>query len=94
MITDKDISIILPCHNEEKNLGSLLGKIKSIHPYAEILVVNDGCTDQSAQGGRSADGQRHAEQQGDKKAQYAADGIDDEVAIRAVYLGDQRADLV
>ena len=39
------ISIILPAKNEAQNLTALLTKIQSIIPSAEILIVNDGSTD-------------------------------------------------
>ena len=39
------ISIIIPAKNEAKNLEALLPKIKSILHDAEIIVVNDGSTD-------------------------------------------------
>ena len=42
------ISIVLPCLNEASNLVSLLPKLKQAQPHAEILVVDDGSTDDSA----------------------------------------------
>lgn len=39
------LSIIIPAKNEAKNLTSLLSTIRSLHPQAEILVVNDGSHD-------------------------------------------------
>lgn len=42
------ISIVLPCLNEATNLVSLLPKLKQAQPHAEILVVDDGSTDDSA----------------------------------------------
>ena len=42
------ISIVLPCLNEAANLVSLLPKLKQAQPHAEILVVDDGSTDDSA----------------------------------------------
>jgi glycosyltransferase involved in cell wall biosynthesis len=41
----KDISIILPAKNESAGLGMLLPALKHRFPDAEILVVNDGSTD-------------------------------------------------
>ncbi|MEJ2609832.1 MAG: glycosyltransferase family 2 protein [Candidatus Thiodiazotropha sp.] len=41
------VSVILPCRNEALGLGVLLKKIESILPQAEILVVDDGSTDDS-----------------------------------------------
>ena len=43
------LSIVLPCLNEEDNLIQLLPLIKEAQPTAEILVVNDGSTDLSAE---------------------------------------------
>lgn len=43
------ISIVLPCLNEATNLVSLLPKLKQAQPHAEILVVDDGSTDNSAE---------------------------------------------
>lgn len=39
------ISVILPAKNEAKNLPALLHRINKIAPDAEILVVNNGSTD-------------------------------------------------
>lgn len=39
------ISIILPARNEAATLDALLSEIKSLHPQAELIVVNDGSTD-------------------------------------------------
>lgn len=40
-----NLSIIIPAKNEAASIGSLLQKIRSQYPNAEILVVNDGSTD-------------------------------------------------
>jgi glycosyltransferase involved in cell wall biosynthesis len=39
------LSIILPAKNEALNLPSLLTSIRLLHPQAELLVINDGSTD-------------------------------------------------
>ena len=41
----KDITIVLPCFNEEQNLKETISSIRSLYPEAEILVVDDGSTD-------------------------------------------------
>lgn len=46
-MTDK-ISIILPAKNEAAGLRSLLPEIRSQMPDAELIVVNDGSTDDTA----------------------------------------------
>ena len=43
------VSIILPAKNEAASLGALLSRIRQRLPDAEILVVNDGSSDQTAQ---------------------------------------------
>src|SRR5512146_3336780 len=42
------ISIILPAKNEAAGLRSLLPEIRSQMPDAELIVVNDGSTDDTA----------------------------------------------
>jgi glycosyltransferase involved in cell wall biosynthesis len=42
------ISIIIPAHNEAESIGALLRDIRSLHPEAEVIVVNDGSTDETA----------------------------------------------
>jgi len=43
--TLNSISIVLPAKNEARNLLHLLPKIRSYYPEAEILVIDDGSTD-------------------------------------------------
>mgnify|MGYP002525033916 CR=1 FL=1 len=45
----KPISIVLPAKNEAPQIRNLIKKLKSKFPDAEILVVNDGSTDQTAE---------------------------------------------
>ena len=40
-----DISIVIPAKNEEENLRDFLPGLVSLYPEAEIIVVNDGSTD-------------------------------------------------
>ena len=40
-------SIVLPAKNEESGIGNTLCEIKKAHPTAEIIVVDDGSTDQT-----------------------------------------------
>jgi len=47
--TNKKISIIIPAKNEAAALRSLLPELRNRHPKAEIIVVNDGSTDDTAQ---------------------------------------------
>jgi glycosyltransferase involved in cell wall biosynthesis len=43
------ISIVLPAKNEAAALAELLPKLRVAQPDAEILVINDGSTDQTVQ---------------------------------------------
>lgn len=45
---DTSLSIVLPAKNEASRLDPLLGQIKAITPQAEIIVVDDGSTDDTA----------------------------------------------
>jgi len=47
--TDQKISIIIPAKNEADALRHLLPELRDKHPEAEIIVVNDGSTDDTAQ---------------------------------------------
>lgn len=39
--------VIIPCLNEEKNIGRVVSRVKKFLPKAKILVVNDGSEDQT-----------------------------------------------
>lgn len=44
------VSVIIPAHNEEKNIGSLLDSLlEQSYPNLEIIVVNDASTDGTAE---------------------------------------------
>ena len=49
-MTDVDISLIIPCYNEEKNIEGLLKNIckNEFLKKFEIIVVNDGSQDNTA----------------------------------------------
>jgi len=39
------VSVIIPAYNEVENIGEIVGRIRSLYPDFEIIVVNDGSTD-------------------------------------------------
>ncbi len=42
-----DFSIVIPAKNEQHNLPSLLENIKKLHPTIDVIVINDGSTDET-----------------------------------------------
>ena len=48
MSVANNLSIVLPARNEAINLASHLQRIRSLYPEAELIVVNDGSTDDTA----------------------------------------------
>ncbi len=43
------ISIILPCLNEARSLETLIPRLIKLYPDAEVIIVNDGSSDDSAE---------------------------------------------
>lgn len=46
---EPEISVVLPAYNEEKSIAETILKIRALHPDFEILVVDDGSTDNTMQ---------------------------------------------
>ena len=53
-MNESDISIIIPAFNEAENIGSVIKSIIERYPGAEIIVVNDGSTDDTANEAKKA----------------------------------------
>ncbi len=43
----QDLSVLVPCFNEESTVATILRRIRDALPSAEIIVVDDGSTDKS-----------------------------------------------
>jgi glycosyltransferase involved in cell wall biosynthesis len=46
--------VMIPAYNEEDSLAKVIGDVKSALPSAEIVVINDGSVDGTAQVGKAA----------------------------------------
>ena len=51
---DVKVSIIIPAHNEAQTIGDLVSKTRSLYPDFEIIVIDDGSTDDTAAVARDA----------------------------------------
>ena len=51
---NKDVSIIIPAHDEAQTIGDLILKIRALYPEFEIIVINDGSTDDTSAVARDA----------------------------------------
>ena len=40
-----EVSIIIPAYNEAQTIGDIVSKIRALYHDFEIIVVNDGSTD-------------------------------------------------
>jgi glycosyltransferase involved in cell wall biosynthesis len=53
-MTQAKVSIILPAFNEEGNIGALVSRIRDIDPRFQVLVIDDGSRDRTAEEARAA----------------------------------------
>ena len=52
--TQLSVTVLLPAYNEELAIGATIQKIKELHPSFEVLVVDDGSTDNTIQSAMDA----------------------------------------
>ena len=45
----QNVLIAMPAWNEEQSIGKVLEEIKDLYPYFDVLVINDGSEDSTAQ---------------------------------------------
>ena len=48
------VTVIIPAYNEAQTIGDVVGKIRSLYPDFEIIVVNDGSTDDTGEVAKDA----------------------------------------
>lgn len=53
-MTRGDVSVIIPAFNESAVIGAVVGRIRELYPDFEIIVANDGSTDDTAQAAQKA----------------------------------------
>ncbi|MBW1705691.1 MAG: glycosyltransferase family 2 protein [Deltaproteobacteria bacterium] len=53
-MTKTTVSIIIPAYNEAQTIGDVVGKIRSLYPDSEIIVINDGSTDDTGKVAKEA----------------------------------------
>jgi glycosyltransferase involved in cell wall biosynthesis len=46
--SETTVSIVIPAYNEAGNIGKIISSIKALYPTYEIIVINDGSTDNTA----------------------------------------------
>lgn len=46
---DIKVSVVIPVYNEENAIGDLISNIKSLYPNFELIVINDGSEDNTAE---------------------------------------------
>ncbi len=48
------VSVIIPAYNEENTIGDIIRQIGALYPDYEIIVINDGSTDMTAEAAETA----------------------------------------
>jgi glycosyltransferase involved in cell wall biosynthesis len=53
-MSQSKISVIIPAYNEAGTIGTLVSSIRSLYPEADIIVINDGSSDNTADVAKAA----------------------------------------
>jgi glycosyltransferase involved in cell wall biosynthesis len=53
-MSSPEVSILIPAYDEEETIGDVVTKIKTLHSDFEIIVINDGSSDNTAQVAKEA----------------------------------------
>lgn len=53
-MNDRNVSIIIPAYDEEETIGEVVEGIQALYPDFEIIVINDGSSDNTAQAAKDA----------------------------------------
>ncbi|HET8645035.1 MAG TPA: glycosyltransferase family 2 protein, partial [Vicinamibacteria bacterium] len=48
MAEPREVSVVIPAFNEEEGIGAVVSGLRSGRPWREVLVVDDGSTDETA----------------------------------------------
>lgn len=51
---ENKVSVIIPAYNEAGSIGKLVSEVRELYPGFEIIVVNDGSIDETAENAKSA----------------------------------------
>ena len=47
MAHPSDVSVVIPAYNEEAAIGAVVERVRAMHPWKEIVVVDDGSRDET-----------------------------------------------
>jgi len=48
-VSYSDVSVVMPAYNEEASIAALIGRVRALSDEIEIIVVDDGSADRTAE---------------------------------------------